>query len=122
MRRTSRYWRLVGQANACPGSLLHSLADVLDHHQLVPARVDDLYGDALLVTGHERLAFRPRKVVPQRVGVGCFQGTLEVLPSARTWEEHLLRTEAELVVVAVEHPTRDVVALQLDVLHGDRVE
>jgi len=70
---------------AASGLFLLRLGERFDHDEFVPAVVDDLHGDLLLVTGRKGFARGSGKVLPDGVLIDALESPLEVVPGARAW-------------------------------------
>ena len=61
-------------------------------------------------------------MIPHGLVVFAFEGFLEIVPRTRAWEERLRDVEAASVVIRVQQPRGNVVAVAMIHFHRDRVE
>lgn len=67
-------------------------------------------------------AHRARQVILYGFVVGSFERLLQIVPSGSARKERLHHAKASPVVIGIEEPGRNVIALQMQRLHRDRIE
>ena len=86
------------------------LAEVVDAHDLVPARVDDLDGDALVFARWKRQGGRAAETLKTLLINDAFEGAGDFAPGFLVGKEGLGDAEGPVVVVGINEPRRHLIA------------